>query len=336
MGAATSYQPHRVLLLGIDGSGKSSIAARVCGEDVRTTLPSRGVASRSVAVGGTPLELVDVGGAKDLRQYWASYAGGRSAGAGEAQLAGRIPPLLRGVTILYVIDACDRRRLLEAARELQAVLDNPVFGGAPLLVVANKQDRATAAPAPEIEAALYLNTVRDRHCQCIGVSALRGDGLAQALEWCAASSRRAEQGDAPTSAEDPPSLGARFRKALPFAKGAADDDDGHDGRPKRAVAGEQGGNRDGSEGGGATAVEHPEAEQADDTRAAQATRRQRRRQGSLDVGEEPRVDADQGTPEKPVADAVKAQAVHSEAEAAQAAKARRDERRRRATGSDSR
>jgi len=158
----------------------------------------------------------------------------------------------------------------------------------------------------------------------------------QALEWCAASSRRAEQGDAPTSAEDPPSLGARFRKALPFAKGAADDDDGHDGRPKRAVAGEQGGNRDGSEGGGATAVEHPEAEQADDTRAAQATRRQRRRQGSLDVGEEPRVDADQGTPEKPVADAVKAQAVHSEAEAAQAAKARRDERRRRATGSDSR
>jgi len=215
MGNSSSLPQQRVLLLGIDNAGKSSIVARLCGDEVRMVMPTRGCVSRVVAVLGVEVEIMDVGGRKDMRRYWPAYAakisgaktsggGGGSGGLGSVSSMSNVAA--RGA-ILYVIDGADRRRLVEAAKELHAALEAPETYGVPLLVVSNKQDRAGALSAAEIEAAMHLNSIRDRPWRCIGCSALRGDGLLEAFEWLA---RDAQPAAKAPSAASSGGLFARF------------------------------------------------------------------------------------------------------------------------------
>jgi len=190
MGSSSSRPLQRVLLLGLDGAGKSSIVARLHGEEARTLAPSLGVSISLVTVGGIEVELIDVGGRKEIRRYWPAHAArlGRGAARVAQESGGSVETVKKAGSrsaILYVIDGADRRRLIEAAKELHAVLSAPELRGVPLLVAANKQDRAGALSAADLEAAMHLHSIRDRPWRCVGSSALRGDGLREALEWLA-------------------------------------------------------------------------------------------------------------------------------------------------------
>lgn len=167
MGNAPPTSVQDVLLVGCDNSGKTSIVKRLLGDETRTTTPTAGVNLKSVALDDrTPLQLWDVGGRQTLRQYWRDYA--RQA---------------RPVAIIFVIDAADPRRLAEVSIEVQKLLNDPMLVGVPLLVLANKQDVAGAIPPTELEACLNLGGISDRASRCLGCSALRGDGIVDAIVW---------------------------------------------------------------------------------------------------------------------------------------------------------
>ena len=52
-----------------------------------------------------------------------------------------------------------------------------------LVVLANKQDMAGAMTVSEMHAALGLDALRDRTFQIFKTSAIKGDGLDEAMEW---------------------------------------------------------------------------------------------------------------------------------------------------------
>lgn len=120
-----------------------------------------------VTAAGSRFEVWDLGGQANLRPSWAAYYGGADA-------------------VIVVVDSTDRARAGVAKGELFALLADPRVAGAPVLILANKQDAAGAMGVPELTAALSLHSVQRHDWHVQASCALTGDGLADGLEWVAA------------------------------------------------------------------------------------------------------------------------------------------------------
>ena len=176
MGNTSSTHNCNVVFLGLDGSGKTSILARLSGDDPRTVLPTLGFNIRAFSLENAPLLKVwDQGGTPSMRRYWPAY-------------------YAKAHAIAFVIDSSDHRRLGECSRVMQEVLDDDLLLGVPLLVLANKQDVPNAIPSGEIEELMHLGSIRDRAWRCIACSALRDKGLYDGLRWLAEASVGARPG----------------------------------------------------------------------------------------------------------------------------------------------
>ena len=57
----------RILLVGLDNAGKTTIVKRLCGDDISTVSPTLGFQIKTVHRGGYALNIWDVGGQKSLR-----------------------------------------------------------------------------------------------------------------------------------------------------------------------------------------------------------------------------------------------------------------------------
>lgn len=63
----------RLLILGLDNSGKTSILRQLSGEDPTNTTPTQGFNIKSVVTEGFKLNVWDIGGQKAIRSYWKNY-----------------------------------------------------------------------------------------------------------------------------------------------------------------------------------------------------------------------------------------------------------------------
>jgi len=154
----------KILILGLDNAGKTSILRKLSDEDPMQTQATQGFNIKSVECEGFKLNMWDIGGQKAIRQYWPHYYDDIDV-------------------LIYVVDAADKRRLEETGVELQTLLSEEKLANTPLLVFANKMDLATALPAADISTALTLHTIRDRKWFIQPCSAKTGDGLNEGLEW---------------------------------------------------------------------------------------------------------------------------------------------------------
>lgn len=73
--------------------------------------------------------------------------------------------------------------MYETGLELAALLQNEKLAGIPVLILANKQDLATAMPADEITIELELHSIRNRDWHIQNCSALNGSGIDDGLHW---------------------------------------------------------------------------------------------------------------------------------------------------------
>merc|ERR1719230_524544 len=112
---------YRILMLGLDNSGKTTALKGLAGEDVSTITPTQGFNVKSVQQEGFKLNVWDIGGQKHIRPYWKNYYQNTDA-------------------IVYIVDSSDRRRVDEAAEELTTLLEEELLKGVPVLVFANKQE----------------------------------------------------------------------------------------------------------------------------------------------------------------------------------------------------
>ena len=157
----------RLLLLGLDNAGKTTVLKRIMKEDVLAVSPTFGFSIRSIAQNGYMLNVWDVGGQECLRMYWKNY-------------------FERTDGILWVIDSTDISRLQDSRRELSEILSEERLASAPLVVFANKQDIPGAWTRDRIMHALQfdeLSRPNSRPIYVVSCSAYTGEGILEGLNW---------------------------------------------------------------------------------------------------------------------------------------------------------
>ncbi|XP_035289525.1 ADP-ribosylation factor-like protein 9 isoform X1 [Anguilla anguilla] len=147
----------QVLVLGLDGAGKSSMLQGLTGSGTRRQCrPTRGFNFMSLNTPACQLDFLEIGGGEDLRRYWAEY-------------------LRRTHVLVYVVDSSDRRRLPLAKDELHRLLR--AEGQLPVLVLGNKQDKPDAVSVPELREALSLGGVGGERRLYLMAAQLGADGF---------------------------------------------------------------------------------------------------------------------------------------------------------------
>ncbi|KAI8466659.1 MAG: ARF-like GTPase [Monoraphidium minutum] len=154
----------RLLMVGLDNAGKTTIVKRLNGEDTSTISPTLGFNIKTMEFRGYKLNIWDVGGQRTLRPYWRNYYEKTDG-------------------LIWVVDSADIPRLADCAAELRGLLKEERLMGATLLVLANKQDIGGALSPQQLEEALGLHEISKRHWRIIACSAATGDGLLEAFGW---------------------------------------------------------------------------------------------------------------------------------------------------------
>ncbi|KAM7542652.1 hypothetical protein Aperf_G00000016061 [Anoplocephala perfoliata] len=154
----------RVLILGLDNAGKTTIVKKFNGEDISTIAPTLGFSINTLEYMGYRLNAWDVGGQHSLRSYWRNYFETTDA-------------------LIWVVDSSDRLRLDDCREELSKLLVEERLVGATLLVLANKQDLQGALKPAEIADALNLREITTHHWCIYGCSAITGENLLESVAW---------------------------------------------------------------------------------------------------------------------------------------------------------
>ncbi|XP_033922632.1 ADP-ribosylation factor-like protein 10 [Melopsittacus undulatus] len=132
----------QVLVLGLDGAGKSSVLHYICNQTARKHFtPTQGFSCTQLSVEGLEMELLEVGGSKNLRAYWPDY-------------------MSHAHVLVFVVDSVDRSRLVTARQELHTLL--AIEPQLPLVVLANKQDKSDALSTAELWEELALHTLSEQ------------------------------------------------------------------------------------------------------------------------------------------------------------------------------
>jgi len=171
MGLLTVIRKHRrkeremrILFLGLDNAGKTTILKRLNGEDISTISPTLGFNIKTFVHNNYTLNVWDVGGQKTLRPYWRNYF---------EQTDG----------IVWVVDSSDRLRVNDCKTELHALLQEDRLAGASLLVFVNKQDIQGSLTVTEIRDGLDLQGIKSHRWKVQPCSAVTGEHLVEGLDW---------------------------------------------------------------------------------------------------------------------------------------------------------
>lgn len=153
-----------ILMLGLNGAGKTTIANSLVGSTPEYTEPTfaptcHSGTNLSQGLKGHSVWLWDFSGDERIRHdAW--------------------PNLVREPQVLmFVVDSSDVARITEARQYLSGVLQSPNVVGIPVLILANKQDLPGALSPPELAEKLFPQQHTANPLQVQGACAVTGEGL---------------------------------------------------------------------------------------------------------------------------------------------------------------
>lgn len=166
MGAALcgGQKEIKMVLIGLDLAGKTSVLNRLRFGEAGTTTPTIGFNYESLTYKNTTFDFWDTGGQDKLRNLWRHYY---------EEVDG----------VLFVVDLTDENRLSEAKDELHKAMRDIHLKGAFLCVLANKKDAENCMTLEQVSNGLQLHTLKEHQSTIFEVSALKGVGLYDALDW---------------------------------------------------------------------------------------------------------------------------------------------------------
>jgi len=162
----------RMLMLGLDAAGKTTVLYQLKLGEVVTTIPTIGFNVEELEYKNLRMTVWDIGGQERIRPLWRHYYENSNG-------------------LIWVIDSNDTDRIDDenrdepdsAKHELWRLLQDDSLRGVPLLVLANKQDLPYAISPQKIYQRLGLDKVKDRPVHVQGCVAKTCDGLYEGLDW---------------------------------------------------------------------------------------------------------------------------------------------------------
>jgi ADP-ribosylation factor protein 1 len=155
---------YRLLIMGLDASGKTTILYKLKLNEIVTTIPTIGFNVETMTHNNTTLTIWDVGGRDKIRPLMRHYFQNTQG-------------------LIFVVDSHDRDRLEEATEEMKRVLMEDELREIPMLIYLNKIDRPHGLKQDDVIKEMRLNTIRDRQWFLQPCSACTGDGLHEGLNW---------------------------------------------------------------------------------------------------------------------------------------------------------
>ncbi|CAG0885364.1 unnamed protein product, partial [Darwinula stevensoni] len=153
----------RILMVGLDAAGKTTILYKLKLGEIVTTIPTIGFNVETVEYKNICFTVWDVGGQDKIRPLWRHYFQNTQG-------------------LIFVVDSNDRERITEAQEELQKMLQEDELRDAVLLVFANKQDLPNAMSAAELTEKLGLRSLSSRRI-CLTQRLYKWRGLSYGT-WC--------------------------------------------------------------------------------------------------------------------------------------------------------
>ncbi|KAJ3630093.1 hypothetical protein Zmor_027077 [Zophobas morio] len=154
----------RILMVGLDAAGKTTILYKLKLGEIVTTIPTIGFNVETVDYKNNSFTVWDVGGQDKIRPLWRHYFQNTQG-------------------LIFVVDSNDVERIGEAREELMRMLAEDELRNAVLLVFANKQDLPNSLNAAEVTEKLGLHSLKNRIWYIQATCATSGDGLYEGLDW---------------------------------------------------------------------------------------------------------------------------------------------------------
>ncbi|KAL0289750.1 UNVERIFIED_CONTAM: Xylose isomerase [Sesamum calycinum] len=187
----------RILVLGLDNAGKTTILYRLQMGEVVSTIPTIGFNVETMQY-NIKFQVWDLGGQTSIREHCVGNLATTDCmklgyeGFHFRFFVLTVKELNRPYwrcyfpntqAIIYVVDSSDTDRLVIAKEEFHAILEEEELKGAVVLLFANKQDLPGALDDAAITEALELHRIKNRQWAIFKTSAIKGEGLFEGLDW---------------------------------------------------------------------------------------------------------------------------------------------------------
>lgn len=154
----------RIVMLGLDAAGKTTILYKLKLDETVSTIPTIGFNVETVKHSkSVSFTVWDIGGQQKLRPLWKHYLKGTDG-------------------LIFVVDCWDFSRVDEVREELSNLLSLPEMEDVPIMIFGNKQDMRGAVNPPQLIEQLHMNRYNNHSWYVQGTCAVTGEGIWEGIE----------------------------------------------------------------------------------------------------------------------------------------------------------
>jgi small GTP-binding protein len=154
----------RIVMLGLDAAGKTTILYKLKLDETVSTIPTIGFNVETVKHSkSVSFTVWDIGGQQKLRPLWKHYLKGTDG-------------------LIFVVDCWDFSRVDEVREELSNLLSLPEMQDVPIMIFGNKQDMRGAVNPPQLIEQLHMNRYNNHSWYVQGTCAVTGEGIWEGIE----------------------------------------------------------------------------------------------------------------------------------------------------------